>query len=116
MMKPPAQAFVDAMTKLGLSPTVEAGLVICRITPAAGARAGNSVEVGVSVDELGYWPQAPPHWIHLPPDIKFASTNSQDSPKAGWLQHSRNSAGWGDAPPEVCWTAHLQAVLSRVTQ
>ena len=115
-MQPPAQAFVDAMTKLGLSPAVEAGLVICRITPAAGARAGRAVEVGAAVDELGGWPQVPPHWIHLPADVGFASTNSDNSPKTGWLKHSRNSAGWGDAPPAVCWTAHLQAVLSEATQ
>ena len=94
----------------------EAGLVICSITPVAGACASSSLEAGVSVDELGGWPQVPPHWIHLPSEIKFASTNSQSSPKAGWLRHSRNCAGWGDAPPAVCWTAHLQAVLIEAIQ
>ena len=115
-MQPPVQAFVDSMAKLGLSPVVEAELVICRITPAAGGRAGSAVEVGAAVDELGGWPQVPPHWIHLPVDVKFTNTNSERSTKAGWLRHSRNSSGWGDAPPEVCWTAHLQAVLSEVTK
>ena len=105
------QAFMDDMAKLGLSPEEEAGLVICRVIAVGGARAGNVVEVGVAVDELASWPQAPPHWIHLPADIEFARTNSQPSPKPGWCKHSRNSAGWGDAPPAVCWAAHLQAVL-----
>ena len=111
-MERPAQQFVDAMSRLGLSPTVEAGLVIFRITPAAGARSGTPVEIAVSLEELTGWPQVPPHWIHLPSDVEFAMTNSAPSSKAGWNKHSRNSAGWGDAPPEVCWTAHVQAVLS----
>ena len=115
-MQPPVQAFVDSMAKLGLSPVVEAELVICRIIPVAGARSSRTVEVGAAVDELGGWPQVPPHWIHLPADVRFASTNSENSAKAGWLRHSRNSSGWGDAPPEVCWTAHLQAVLSEAIQ
>lgn len=104
------------MAERGLSPVVEAELVVCRITPADGARAGRPVEVGAAVDELGGWPQVPPHWIHLPADVRFAGTNSENSAKTGWLRHSRNPAGWGDAPPGVCWTAHLQAVLSEVTQ
>lgn len=114
-MERPAQEFVEAMSRLGLSPKLEAGLVIFRITPAAGARAGKPLEVGVSLGELTGWPQVPPHWIHLPSDVQFIKTNSAPSPKTGWNKHSRNSAGWGDAPAEVCWTAHIQAVLSEVT-
>ena len=115
-MHPPVQAFVESMAKLGLLPAVEADLIIYKITPAAGARSGSVVEVGTAVDELDGWPQIPPHWIHLPADVRFANTNSENSTKVGWLRHSRNSSGWGDAHPEVCWTAHLQAVLSEVTQ
>lgn len=111
-MQQPQQAFVDAMDEIGLQPTKEADLVVCRITPAAGARSGCTVEVGVSIHELDGWPLVPPHWIHLPADVEFTTTNSEPSPKIGWLRHSRNSSGWGDAPPTVCWTAHLQAVLS----
>ena len=99
------------MARLGLFPAVDAGLVICRIAAIGGALAGSAVEVGVAVDELAGWPQAPPHWIHLPGEIEFAATNCEPSPKPGWLMHSRNSAGWGDAPPAVCWAAHLRAVL-----
>ena len=104
-------AFMDDMAKLGLAPGEEAGLVICRVTPVGGAHAGTAVAVGVAVEELASWPQAPPHWIHLPSEISFARTNSEPSTKPGWQRHSRNSAGWGDAPAAVCWAAHLQAVL-----
>ena len=59
------QRFVDDMTELGLDPRVEAELVICRVTPIDGARAGTPVETGVSLDELGSWPQVPAHWVVL---------------------------------------------------
>ena len=71
------QAFIDDMAKLGLAPEEEAGLVICRVTPVGGAHAGTAVAVGVAVEELASWPQAPPHWIHLPSEIEFARTNSR---------------------------------------
>ena len=115
-MQPPVAAFVEAMDRLGLRPKVEAELVVCEVAPAAGAHAGDRVEAGVAPAELGDWPHAPPHWVHLPAGIRFNSTNSKASPKAGWLQHSRNCAGWGDAPAEVCWHAHLQAVLGEAVQ
>lgn len=110
------QAFVEAMDEFGLRPEVEAELIICHYRPAAGARANCTLEVGVATDELVGWPQAPPHWIHLPAEVEFAKTNSKASPKSGWLQHSRDCPGWGDAPPARCWIAHLQTVLSEVIQ
>ena len=100
------------MAQLELQPTVEAGLVVCCFTPVEGARAGDSTQVGVSIDELAFWPMAPPHWIHLSSEIRFLRTNSQPSSKPGWLMHSRNVSGWGDAEPQIGWTSHLQAVLS----
>ena len=112
MMQPGERGFPDAMAQLGLAPTVEAGLIICCFTPVEGARAGDSIEVGIAVDELAPWPQAPPHWIHLSSDIHFLRTNSRPSSKSGWLMHSRNVAGWGDTEPAAGWTSHLQAVLS----
>ena len=105
------QGFIDALTQHGLDPTVEAGLVQYRIIPVEGAHAGTEVETGVSVDELGPWPKAPPHWVHLPDSIGFSSTNSRASTKPGWLKHSRDVIGWGDAPPGVGWTSHVRAVL-----
>ena len=105
------QAFLDEMDESGLSPRVEAGLVVCRFIPVDGARAGSPVEVGVADDELQGWPQMPPHWIHLPHDIEFAHTNAKPSSKEGWLKHSRDCPGWGDSPPPRCWIAHVQCVL-----
>ena len=105
------EAFINAMAELGLSPTREAGLVICQITPDGGARADSVIEVGVSKDELTSWPLAPPHWIHLPADIKFTKTNTEPSSKSGWLKHSRNIPAWGNAPPATDWEKHLHAVL-----
>lgn len=111
-MQAAVRDFVDAMAKLGLNPRVEAELVICSVIPASGAHAGDCVAVGVAEGELRSWPQVPPHWIHLPGSVVFSNTNCKASPKATWLQHSRNCAGWGDAPAAVCWHAHVQAVLS----
>ena len=106
------QKFVDDMTKAGFAPEVGAEVVTFQITPVDGARAGCSVDTGVSTGELDPWPQAPPHWIHFPVDVTLSRTNSQASPKQGWLMHSRNLAGWGDAPPAVSWASHIRAVLS----
>lgn len=109
------QGFMDDMAKLGLNPRVEAGLVIYRIEPVEGAHAGAAVETGVGADELAAWPQVPPHWVHLPADIAFSRTNRQASPKQGWLMHSRQLNGWGDAPPGRCWAGHVRAVIGEAT-
>ena len=114
-MQSGAQGFIDAMAELGLAPTVDAELIVCCFMPVDGARAGYSVEVGVSIDEVAPWPQAPPHWIHLSSEISFLRTNSRPSSRSGWLMHSRNVAGWGDVEPAVGWTSHLRAVLSEAT-
>ena len=109
------QGFIDDLTRLGLGPTVEAGLVIYRIAPVEGAYAGIGVETGVSADELVPWPQAPPHWVHLPAAIGFPRTNTRVSTKPGWLMHSRYVIGWGDAPPGIWWASHVRAVLGEAT-
>ena len=109
------QGFKDDMAQLGLNPRVEAGLVICRIIPVEGARAGVAVETGVSTDELTPWPQVPPHWVHLPADITFSRTNSQASPKQRWLMHSRQLNGWGNEPPGRCWAGHVRSVIGEAT-
>ena len=114
-MRPGPDGFVEAMSELGLSPRVESGLVVCHVTPVAGARAGSLVGVGVAMDELTAWPQTPPHWIHLPREVEFPHTNSQCSPKNGWLKHSRNVLYWGSAPAESDWAAHVQGVLKDAT-
>ena len=111
-MQAEVQRFIADMTELGLAPEVEAELVVYRVTPIDGAYAGTHVVTGVSVDELSSWPQVPPHWVHLPASVRFPQTNSQPSPKSGWLMHSRQITGWGDAPPAVEWASHIRAVLS----
>lgn len=112
-MRSGVQGFVDDMSEFGFAPTVEAELVIYRVTAIDGPHAGNVVETGVSTDELTPWPQTPPHWIHLPAEISFLETNSQTSPKPGWLMHSRDLRGWGDAPPGINWASHVRSVLGQ---
>ena len=109
------QGFIHDLTELGFDPTVEDELVIYRIEPVDGAHAGTAVATGVSTGELSPWPQAPPHWIHLPDSVGFPQTNSRSSTKPGWLKHSRNINGWGDASPGVCWTSHVRAALGEAT-
>ena len=106
------ETFIKDMAGLGFEAMPEADLVIYRVTAVDGAHAGRSVETGVSVGELQPWPQVPPHWLHFPDAVRFSQTNSQSSPKSGWLMHSRQITGWGDAPPGVAWASHVRAVLS----
>ncbi len=110
-----AEKFVDDMTKAGFDVCVEAEVVTFQITPVDGAHAGCLVDTGVSSGELDPWPQAPPHWVHFPDSVGFSRTNPKPSPKSGWVMHSRNLHGWGDAPPAVCWASHVRAVLSEAT-
>ena len=105
------QGFIEDMARLGIVPEIGAGLAVYRVEPVDGAHAGNSVETGVSLDELLSWPLAPPHWIHFPATIRFSRTNSQPSPRSGWVMHSRQIAGWGDTQPGVGWVSHIRAVL-----
>ena len=114
-MQPSVQRFCDDLNELGLEPLVEGDLVVYRVTPVDGARAGTPLETGVSVDDLNSWPQAPPHWVHLPTDVQFPRTNSQPSSKPGWVMHSRQIASWNDAPPGSGWASHVRAVLSEAT-
>ena len=114
-MQPGVRRFTDDMTRLGMVPRLEAGLVVYRVEPVDGAHAGILVATGVSVDELSSWPMAPPHWIHFPSSIRFSRTNSQPSPRPGWAMHSRQITGWGDASPGIGWVSHIRAVLSEAT-
>lgn len=106
------EGFIQDIVGLGFEARLEAELVIYTLVAVDGAYAGESVETGVSVGELQPWPQVPPHWLYFPDSVKFSQTNSQPSPKSGWLMHSRQITGWGDAPPGVAWASHVRAVLS----
>lgn len=114
-MQPGVRKFVQDMAQIGFDLKVEADLVIFQIVPVGGAHDGLPVDTGVGTEELQPWPQVPPHWIHLPEKVGFPKTNSQASQKFGWLMHSRDLKGWGDAPPAVCWSSHVRAVLSEAT-
>ena len=108
------EAFIQDITELGFGATIEAELVIYQVVPIDGARAGESVQTGVGIDELQSWPQVPPHWLHFPDDVTFSRTNSRSSSKLGWSMHSRQITGWGDARAGVAWASHVRAVLSEV--
>lgn len=106
------EGFLDGLRRLGVGARREADLVVFAVTAAGGAHAGADVETAVSVDELARWPQVPPHWVHLPQTIRLSRTNSRPSSLAGWLRHSRNIAGWGDAAePAQAWVAQVRGVL-----
>ncbi len=106
------EAFIQDMTQLGFETTLEAELVIYKVLAVDGAYAGRPVDTAVGIGELEPWPQVPPHWLHFPTSVRFSRTNSQPSPKSGWLMHSRQITGWGDAPAGVAWASHVRAVLS----
>jgi hypothetical protein len=115
-MGTPVENFVAHLARLGLHPSVEAGLVLYAVEAVDGARAGSAVPSGVAVDELSRWPQVPPHWIHLPTDVVLRRTNSQPSPRSGWTMHSRQIKDWGrDRDPAAAWASHVRGVLSEVT-
>ena len=111
-MQAGVERFIQDMARLGFEAILEVDLVVYRVVAVDGGYAGRSVETGVSVAELEPWAQVPPHWLHFPGGVRFSQTNSQPSPKTGWLMHSRQITGWGDAPPAVAWASHVRAVLS----
>ena len=108
--------FLAGLCRCGLKPVVEAGVVTITIEPINGARAGQALESGVSVDEVGGWPAVPPHWVHFPDDLAFAQSNTQPSTKPGWTKHSRQINRWGNAAePAQAWVAHLRAVAGEAS-
>jgi hypothetical protein len=107
-----ADGFTAGLRECGLDPHVEGVIVRFEAKPLTGALAGTAVDCGVEVEELRSWPAVPPHWLHLPSAVRFPRTNSQDSPTAGWLRHSRPPAGWGnDASPVSAYLAHVRGIL-----
>lgn len=107
-----ADGFIAGLRECGLDSTIEGEVVRFQVNPVTGALADTAVECGVAVEELSPWPTIPPHWLHLPSAIRFPRTNSQPSPIAGWLRHSRPAAGWGnDASPVQAYLAHVRGIL-----
>lgn len=104
--------FLAALEGFGVDPMVESGLVMYSVTPLTGGLAGQIVPTGVTLDEVAPWPSAPPHWIHLPSTVAFASTNAGGSPKEGWASHSRDIPAWGTAEIAIAaWLAHVRGVV-----
>ncbi len=104
--------FIAGLRRCGLEPIVEAGVVTFTVEPLTGAHVGMPVSTGVSTDELPGWPAIPPHWVHLPGNVSFTRSNTQASSVPGWLKHSRQIGGWGNAAePAQAWISHVRAVL-----
>jgi hypothetical protein len=51
--------------------------------------------------------------VHLPATVQFTATNASPAETLpGWVRHSRDVKGWGDAEePAQAWLAHLRRVL-----
>lgn len=94
------------------APRQQDGVIVFSVTPIAGRYAGQSIETGVSIDEVAAWPSVPPHWVHLPGSVVFERSNTRPSPIASWQKHSRSISNWGNArDPVQAWIAHIRAVL-----
>lgn len=110
------EAFVAALDAAGADPEIESGLVTYSVMPVSGALAGQVTRTGVILDEVGPWPATPPHWIHLPDEVRFAASNIGGSPRPGWVSHSRDIKAWGTArSPVAAWLAHVRGVLGGAT-
>jgi hypothetical protein len=108
--------FIADLAEEGMPATLEGAVVHYHIVPASGALAGQPVLTGVGADELQVWPAAPPHWIHLPDNIEFATTNvDRNGVIAGWRRHSRDTGIWDTSRrPILSWLAHVRGVLGQV--
>lgn len=110
------ELFVGDLDRLGITAQVAGDLVVYDVEPVEGTQAGTAVSTGVSISELLRWPVVPPHWVHLPRDVRFQRTNTQGSPREGWVAHSRNLVGWGtDQNPARAWVAHVRSVIGEAT-
>jgi hypothetical protein len=107
-----ADGFAAGLRECGLDPDIQNEVIRFQAVPVTGAFAATTVDCGVAVEDLAGWPTLPPHWLHLPPAVRFAHTNSQPSPLPGWLRHSRPPARWGnDASPARAYLAHVRGIL-----
>lgn len=109
--------FVEDLRSEQIDVEVRNQVVVYSVTPVAGPRAGREVMTAVSVDELQGWPMTPPHWIHLPDEVQFASTNTdKNGVLAGWTRHSRDIGQWDLSRKSILtWIAHVRGVLGQVS-
>lgn len=109
----PHDEFVAGLAERGASPTTVGSYIVYEVEVVGGRFDGQVVRTGVAVSEVSRWPLVPPHWIHLPDDVRFARTNTQACGLSGWTGHSRKIAGWGsDVDPTAGWLAHVRGVIS----
>lgn len=106
--------FIADLNDYGVTATQVDPVVQFEVLAADGARAGQVVISAVSVNELSAWPAIPPHWVHLPVDVKVEPTNVDLTDTLPGLQrHSRGIEHWGDSEaPGAAWLAHVRSVLS----
>lgn len=105
--------FMADLVEEGHEPAHHGAVIRYIVIPVQGPFAGRGIETGVSVSEIHGWPTVPPHWIHLPDEVQFASTNTDttDCPP-GWRRHSRDTGLWTmNRKPILVWLAHLRGVL-----
>lgn len=107
--------FLADLEEEGHEPTLQGDVIRYTVVPVTGRCAGAKVETGVHVSELQGWPTVPPHWIHLPAEIKFASTNANNVDCApGWQRHSRDTGQWVlSRRPIHIWIAHVRGTLGQ---
>lgn len=110
----PARRFADDMAAVGAPVRAEPGRLLFDVVAVGGALAGRTLSTGVSLAEVQNWPQAPPHWVHLPDTVQFAATNADtaDCPP-GWRRHSREFVFTDmSIPPALAWLRHVRGLLS----
>lgn len=114
---PPVQAFIDDLAGQGVEATVEGPAVVYSVVAVAGARVGQDVPTGVSVNELTGWPAVPPHWVHFPVAVAFEQSNTDTIDCLdGWQRHSRDIGTWSThRPPIVNWLAHVRGLAAGAT-
>ncbi len=108
------EAFVADLAVQGCEPVLGDTVVRYRVAPTSGARAGESIETAVEIEELHGWPATPPHWVHFRADITFARTNVRDDHcEPGFRRHSLAISAWKlDREPILIWLAHVRGVLA----
>jgi hypothetical protein len=84
------------------------------VLAVGGALVGKKVRTGVSLSEVQSWPLAPPHWIHLPANVSFPQTNTdQTDCPVGWVRHSRDfNLTDTSVPPALAWLRHVRGFVS----
>lgn len=102
------------LAAVGIEATLEHGVVRYQVVATSGALVGESVDTGVGVSELQGWPAVPPHWLHFPTAVQFATTNAdQTEVLPGWQRHSRDIGPWDmSRPPIQSWLAYVRGVVA----